>query len=87
MHSSEGMYYSDKIQSAKYPVQLVKKIKNISLGKKWCEISLKRGRKTKLLIRLLKFDKRNYKKFSNKRLLELEFQLILELFLALVDQS
>ena len=27
MHSSEGMYYSDKVQSDKYPIHLVKKVK------------------------------------------------------------
>ena len=37
MHSSEGMYYSDKVQSDKYPIHLIKKVKkNISMGKKRC---------------------------------------------------
>ena len=29
MHSSEGMFYTDEIQKAKYPDHLIKKIKKI----------------------------------------------------------
>ena len=85
------MYYSDKIQSAKYPVQLVKKIKKILVwGKNDAKYLLKKGFKDKVVnCGLLKFDKRNFSKKIQiiKRLLELEFQLILELSQALVDQS
>ena len=72
MYSSEGMYYSDKIQSAKYPVQLVKKIKKILVwGKNDAKYLLRRGFKNKVVnCGLLKFDKRNYsiKNSNNKKI-------------------
>ncbi len=72
MHSSEGMYYSDKIQSAKYPVQLVKKIKKILVwGKNDAKYLLSKGFKNKVVnCGLLKFDKRNYniKNSNNKKI-------------------
>ena len=72
MHSSEGMYYSDKIQSAKYPLQLVKKIKKILVwGKNDAKYLLKKGFKDKVVnCGLLKFDKRNFsiKNSDNKKI-------------------
>ena len=72
MHSSEGMYYSDKIQSAKYPLHLVKKIKKILVwGKNDAKYLLKKGFKDKVVnCGLLKFDKRNFSKknSSNKKI-------------------
>ena len=32
MHSSEGMFYTDEIQRAKYPDHLIKKIKKYLYG-------------------------------------------------------
>jgi len=72
MHSSEGMYYSEKIQSLKYPVQIVKKIKKILVwGKNDAKYLLKKGFKNKVVnCGLLKFDKRNYsvKNSNNKKI-------------------
>ena len=72
MHSSEGMYYSDKIQSAKYPLQLVKKIKKILVwGKNDAKYLLRKGFKNKVVnCGILKFDKRNYsiKNSNNKKI-------------------
>ena len=70
MHSSEGMYYSDKIQSVKYPLQLIKKIKKILVwGKNDAKYLYKKGFKNKVVnCGLLKFDKRNYStKISNNK--------------------
>ncbi len=72
MHSSEGMYYSDKVQSDKYPIHLIKKVKKILVwGKKDAEYLLRKGFKKKIVrCGLLKFDKRNYsiRNSTNKKI-------------------
>jgi len=62
MHSSEGMYYSDKIQKLKYPLHLIKKINKILVwGKSDAKYLIKKGFKNKIAeCGSLKFDKRNY---------------------------
>ena len=64
MHSSEGMYYSEKVQSAKYPIHLVKKINKILVwGKNDAKYLIKNGFKKKVVeCGILKFDKGNYSK-------------------------
>jgi len=62
MHSSEGMYYSDKIQKSKYPHHLIKKINKVLVwGKNDAKYLIKKGFKNKIVeCGSLKFDKRNY---------------------------
>ena len=62
MQSSEGMYYTDKIQKSKYPTHLINKISKILV---WCKQDakylIKKGFKNKIAeCGTLKFDKRNY---------------------------
>lgn len=74
MHSSEGMFYTDKIQKAKYPNQLIKKIKKILVwGKLDAKYLIKKGHKNKLVESgCLKFDQKNYleivKEKKNKKI-------------------
>lgn len=72
MHSSEGMYYSDKIQNLKYPLHLIKKINKILVwGKSDAKYLIKKGYKNKIVESgSLKFDKRNYatKGLQNKKI-------------------
>ena len=72
MHSSEGMYYSDKIQKLKYPLHLIKKINKILVwGKSDAKYLIKKGFKNKIVeCGSLKFDKRNYiiKNLKNKKI-------------------
>lgn len=72
MHSSEGMYYSDKIQELKYPTHLVKKLSKILVwGKSDSRYLIKKGFKNKIVeCGCLKFDKRNYKtkNLNNKKI-------------------
>ena len=72
MHSSEGMYYTDKIQKLKYPLHLIKKINKILVwGKKDSKYLVEKGFKNKIVeCGSLKFDKRNYftKNLRNKKI-------------------
>lgn len=72
MHSSEGMYYTDKIQKIKYPIHLIKKVSKILVwGKSDAQFLLKNGFKNKIVeCGSLKFDKRNYytKNSKNKEI-------------------
>lgn len=72
MHSSEGMYYSDKIQKSKYPIHLIKKINKILVWAKTdSKYLIKKGFKNKIVeCGSLKFDKRNYviKNLRNKKI-------------------
>jgi len=62
MHSSEGMFYNNKIQNDKYPKHLIKKLEKIlSWGKMDSEYLIKKGYKKKLVeTGCLKFDEKNY---------------------------
>jgi len=74
MHSSEGMFYNNKIQNDKYPKHLIKKLEKIlSWGKMDSEYLIKKGYKKKLVeTGCLKFDEKNYlnieKKTINKKI-------------------
>ena len=69
MHSSEGMFYTDEIQRAKYPDHLIKKIKKIFVwGKLDKKYLIKKGHKNKIIESgCLKFDQKNYSKKKQKK--------------------
>ena len=64
MHSSEGMFYTDKIQKTKYPDNIMKKIKKVLVwGKLDAKYLIKKGHKKKIIESgCIKFDKKNYLK-------------------------
>ena len=68
MHSSEGMYYTNKIQKIKYPIHLIKKITKILVwGKSDAKYLVEKGFKNKVVeCGSLKFDKRNYYKKNSR---------------------
>ncbi len=69
MHSSEGMFYTNEIQKAKYPDHLVKKLKKIFVwGKLDKKYLITKGYKNKIIESgCLKFDKKNYLKKERLR--------------------
>ena len=72
MHSSEGMFYTDEVQSEKYPIYLIRKInKVLAWSKLDAKFLIKKGYRNKVLVSgTLKFDKKNYleKKEVNKKI-------------------
>ena len=70
MHSSEGMYYTDVTQRAKYPINLIRKVKKFLVWSKLdSKYLIKKGLKKKVVVSgCLKFDKKNYRfKTKNKK--------------------
>lgn len=68
MHSSEGLFYADKVQKDKYPIYLVKKINKILAWSKLdAKFLVKKGFKKKVIISgNLKFSKKNFVKIKKK---------------------
>lgn len=62
VHSSEGMFYTNKFQKSKYPKHLIKKVNKVLVWSKLDGKFLKNnGFKNKVLVSgCLKFDKKNY---------------------------
>ena len=69
LHTSESIFYQERVQKDKYPINLIKKVKKVLLwSKDDAKYLKKRGFSKKLYLSgSLKFDKRQYQNTNTKK--------------------